>query len=78
MTDDEPTETLEMFLDSVRPGQVRTATVTGFAGRDVIVDLDGTTRVHQAAGVLLGYELTWSDVEDPAEMSVSVRRLRPK
>jgi small subunit ribosomal protein S1 len=67
VTDTEPTGTWPDFLHSVRPGEVRTATVAGFDGSDVIVDLHGPHRSHRAVGRIPGHELSWRRTEDPAE-----------
>lgn len=59
---------MEVLLDSVRPGEVRTGTVAGFDGGDVILDLDGAPEPYRAAGLVPGYELSWRRAEDPADI----------
>lgn len=68
MTEPELAETLRTFLNSVQPGEARVATVAGFDGREVIVDLEGAGSLHRAAGRIPRHELSWRRAEDPAEI----------
>jgi ribosomal protein S1 len=68
MTEPDPAETLRTFLDSVQPGEARMATVAGFEGLEVIVDLEGTRGPQRAAGRILRHELSWRRTDDPAKI----------
>jgi hypothetical protein len=67
MTEAEPTETLRTFLNSVQPGEVRMATVAGFDGFEVIVDLEGALPGH--ASIMLRTSSRW-DSESPLRCSM--------
>jgi small subunit ribosomal protein S1 len=68
VTEPEPIETLQTFLNSVQPGEARMGTVAGFDGLEVIVDLKGAPRSHPAVGRVVRHELSWRRAEDPAEI----------
>jgi small subunit ribosomal protein S1 len=71
----EPIETLHAFLKSVYPGTARTATVAGFEGHEVVVDLEGETGPHHAAGRIVRHEVSWRRAEDPAEIVTMGQRI---
>lgn len=71
----EPIETLHAFLASVHSGTARTATVAGFEGHEVVVDLEGEAGPHHAAGRIVRHEVSWRRAEDPAEIVTMGQRI---
>lgn len=68
MTEPEPTDTLQAFLNSVQPGEARMGMVAGFEGLEVIVDLDGAPDPHRSIGRVPRHDVSWRRAEDPAEI----------
>ncbi|WP_107499242.1 S1 RNA-binding domain-containing protein [Streptomyces uncialis] len=69
MTGTGPTAVRQNFLNSVRPGEVRRGTVSGFEGREAIVDLEGATAPPGVVvGRIIRHELSWRRADDPAEL----------
>jgi small subunit ribosomal protein S1 len=68
VTEPEPIDLLQTFLNSVQPGEARMGTVAGFDGLEVVVDLEGSRGTHRAVGRIVRHELSWRRAEDPAEI----------
>lgn len=63
-----PTETLQAFLDSLKPGDLVTGTVTGFEGQSVLVDLDGVPDAGRVVGIVAGDLVSWRPRADSTEI----------